>query len=542
MHNRGDINQAIRAAKMAKLKNLKFSSDMIRYRQNPDLWLSERFGEHPRSIIWDMWPGYEAHPWDGDKNPLYQAWLSLAKGNWAAIESATSTGKTYILARVVFWFLDCFDNPLIVTCAPKQEQLKLQLWSEVSRSWDKFLRMRPNAVLTSLRMRKDIMHNTFGDSAEAVGFVAGVGTIEESATRAQGFHRKNMLIIIEEAPGVNPAIIKAFENTSTGSMNLIFAVGNPDNQLDPLHQFATSPGVQSFRISAYDHPNIVTGREIIPGAVTISSLNRRKAKYGADSQFYQSRARGISPKQAVDSLIQYDWIEYAIESAHEIRDNNSWNAVGIDVANSENGDMACVGAGRSNTLESLHEFQCPSATHLAYNLMFDNATLAKKGFANYHTIKLEDFDIDYNRAFCIGVDPIGVGVATLNTFRDNGFEVVALQGRQDDSTIEKDEQDKPLYNFVSLRAQMFWELREDLREKQIRINITDKKVLLQLTKELLAHKWTSKSGKIAVTKKDDVKKLLGGKSPNYADTFAYWNRVRKGTYQTGGTSPMSAGG
>jgi len=66
--------------------------------------------------------------------------------------------------------------------------------------------------------------------------------------------------------------------------------------------------VQHIRISAYDHPNIVLKRSIIPGAVTQKSIDIRRDEYGEKSNLYKSRVRGIAPAQAADSLIQRQWI------------------------------------------------------------------------------------------------------------------------------------------------------------------------------------------------------------------------------------------
>jgi hypothetical protein len=533
------VRLLLRQAKIAKIKRLEEELQMLKYQRHPDLWLKERFREDPRSIKWsDFSKKYEEHIWDGSKDPLFSAWSNVAGRKWTALESATGTGKTYWLARVMLWFLDVYDNPLIVTSAPKKDQLSLHLWSEVSRVFDKFKAIRPNAELFSLRLLKDTKHPKYFDSAEAVGFVAGAGSVEQSASKAQGFHRQNMLIVTEETPGMRPAVMKAFVNTSTGGTNnIILAVGNPDNTTDELHKFADKKRVTMYRVSGYDHPNIVLQRDMIPGAVSQASIDDRKDEYGEESDFFKSRVRGISPKQSTNSLIWADWLDLAWaqgENFGQYEQDESYNAMGIDVANSEAGDMACVATGENNRLFNLHEFQCPNANHIAYNILFDDWELQDRNFTIYNTLKAKNYDI---MADCIGVDAIGVGIGTINAFKDEGFTVTALQGGADQEMIPADAQGKPMYTFRSLRAQMYWQARQDLQAGRVILDIP-KQVFIQLKRELVAHSYTTKGGSIIVEEKEKVKQKLGNKSPNVADAFVYWNWMRQVGLRQVGAMPF----
>ncbi|MDR3678899.1 MAG: hypothetical protein P4L41_02960 [Flavipsychrobacter sp.] len=47
-------------------------------------------------------------------------------------------------------------------------------------------------------------------------------------------------------------------------------------------------------------------------------------------------------------------------------------AVGIDVANSENGDKACEVWGTGNKCFHVHEFKCPNASNIALNMVYDD--------------------------------------------------------------------------------------------------------------------------------------------------------------------------
>jgi hypothetical protein len=409
------------------------------------------------------------------------------------------------------------------------------LWSEISRSFDKFKAIRPYSQLYSLRIQVDERpENPFRESHQAVGFVAGVGSSEESATKAQGFHRENMLIITEETPGINIAVLTAFENTSTAGNNLILAVGNPDNVTDVLHQFCfpnlkPSPKVKHVRISAYDHPNILQQKEVIKGAITQESINFRKDKYGETSNFYKSRIRGISPSQSSDSLIKLEWItDNIIEYEYDSESNYDYNSLGIDVANSETGDNACLAWMNGKILLEIQEFQCPNATHLAYNVVYDD--LEERGYDNYQTQKISYYQVMEGR---IGIDTVGIGKATFNAFYDLGINPISLEGGALAAAIPQDSEGKPLYSFKSGRAQWYWQLREDLRLGKTKIAVKDKTIVKKLIQELVIPKYSLKNGYLVVEDKDNIKKRLGH-SPNLADAFVYANWVAQGHYAGSG--------
>jgi len=523
-----DVRQELLARKLMKS-----------YREDPIKWYVERWGGKETDIVWSAFPEYANHEWDGDKDPLANAWREIAKGNWPAIESCTGSGKTYLLSRVVFWFLDVYPDSLVVTTAPKQDQLKLHLWAEIGKGFKKFKKLRPSAELFSLRLKADNRPDKFIEEGEedytsswqVVGFVAGVKAGEDSSTKAQGFHRKDMLIVMEECAGMPDEIMTAFQNTSVGGNNVIMAVGNPDSQSDTLHRFVTSKmiRVKSFRVSAFDYPNVVLNRELIPGAVTRASIQERKNKYGEDSNLYKSRVRGLSPEQSIDSLIRIEWIVKCINNTQR---DNSYNAVGVDVANSEGGDKAALCWGLGNSLMKVEEFQCANATHLAYNLMYPSAELEKRGYLDFKTSKIADYNM---MSECIGVDSVGVGVATLNAFLDNGYQAVGLAGGLWAEAIPMDPDGKPMWKFSNLRTQMYWELREDLREGRINLAINDQFMIDQIKFELCIPKIDYTSSYIVLESKENIKKRMGGKSPNVADAIAYWNWMRKG-YKLGSTT------
>ncbi|KAA0255567.1 MAG: hypothetical protein EDM75_10500 [Chlorobiota bacterium] len=465
------------------------------YQRDPLLYFEERLGIRRETIDWTMIPEYRDHKWDGTPNPFMAIVEGLMENRWVGVESATGTGKTHFGALVVLWFLECFRNSVVVTTAPKQDQLTLHIWKEISKLYPKF----GKGEYTSLKLRM----NPGKDDWLAVGFVAGIKANEESNTKAQGFHAEHMLIILEETPGVPLPIINAFENTSVAPHNLILAFGNPDHQLDSLHRFCMMPKVKHVRISAYDHPNLVLGNPMfIPGATSQEGVNRIISKFGDGSPMALSRTRGISPEQPSDALIRIEWIMQAVEN-FKIREPENLSlpgewALGVDVANSEMGDKAAITMGIGAVCLSCEDFQCPDANQLGHQV--------------YRLIK--EKGINEKR---VGVDGVGVGAGTVNTLREYGlrWKGINLQGGASPVKLHgKAEQ------FNNLRSQMWWQAREDLRNGEIAMpNDTE------LIADLSAPKFETNNKVIIVEGKEEIKKRLG-RSPNKGDSFVYWNWVR----------------
>lgn len=501
-----------------------------KFRKRPDLWYAHRFGGDLHDFYWRIHSPekYSTHEWDGTKEPIATMFRALVKKKWVGIEAATGVGKTYTAPLVIFWFLDCYENSLVVTTAPKKSQLKAVLWKEIEKRYRNFKLIKPLSDLYAEPRIQVIANNPDFADWKVIGEVAGVESGAEVAQKMAGHHAENMLFVLEEASGITEAIWNAIVNTCTASNNLILAIGNPNSQTDTLHKHCLMERVEHIRISALDHPNIVLQQEIIPGAVSQASIDMRAKEYGIESHLYKSRVRGISPEQSTDSLILAKWIDACYQL--ELPQDDSENAAGVDVANSKDGDAASVAYGQNNHLLDLREFPCPNANHLAYNLIWDDLELQERGFEIYGIPTLAYYQIEGN----IGVDAVGVGVGTINAFTDEDFDVTGLQGGALKLAIPKDAEGRELYTFGSLRDQMYFQARQDLQHQRVALHIP-KHIFKQLKRELIMPRYSTKTGKIKVEAKEELKKRLG-KSPNLADAFVYWNWMRHGWY-----APQSTG-
>jgi hypothetical protein len=488
---------------------LPFVDPMTEYQRNPVGFFVNVLGIPEHTIRWTMNAGYDHHAWDGTPDPLIAMLEGLRDWDDVCVEAGTGTQKSHTAAAAILWFLGCWSGARSFTFAPTEKQLRAFIWMEIGKLWPRFQIAFPSAVLTDLRIRmRGVRDGAWGAQGFAVGQRAG----EDVSVNAQGMHAEHMMLVYEETPGIPLPVIEAGENTSTAPHNIRLALGNPDHQLDALHLFghdqfgAVRPGVRAIRISALDHPNIVTENpNVVPGAASQKSVWRRKAKYGEDGRLYKSRIRGLSPAEAQDALIKLEWVRraqarWADENDKRVLTGNgkAKKALGVDVANSEDGDEAALSRWTGAYCTEVVAKPCPNANNL--------------GFEVHIEMREQGIDEDH-----VGVDKVGVGVGAVNELRKRERWIQALGGG--DSPIPRDGEDEEYNN---LRSQMYWVLREDLRLDTIALPPD-----AELAQDLITPKWKTSNGKIVIESKEDLQKRLpGGRSPNKGDACVYGNYVR----------------
>ena len=490
------------------------------YQERPVEWIVERLGVPEATLRWSLNKGYRSHKWDGDKDPIIMLLEALARGEDVGVESATGVGKTYIAACIVLWFLACFEDSIVITAAPKEDQLLLHVWKEIGNLWEPFEKLFPQAELLTGKIRMKPMAAK-REKWAATAFVCGIGADEESATKAQGFHGKHMLWITEETPGIHRALMNAITGTRTADHNPHLALGNPNHRQDQLHRFCDLKWVNHIRISAFDHPNMVAGTDVVEGAIGPRRLKERIEEYGKGSRLYLSRIRGISPAEAEDALIRWEWCVAAAERYNDQSFRIGTAALGVDVANSEDGDKGAIARWQGACCTEVEDFQCPDANALGRRVVAE----------------MVDHGIDERQ---VGIDSVGVGAGTVNECRRLGKKVRQISSatkavpRLDTDLMWAETYEEGVGSrlrssgarvveaerFGSLRDQVWWWAREDLRKGTVAMPHDE-----ELFQDLTTPTFKTDNGIIRVEKKEETVKALK-RSPNKGDAFCYGNWVR----------------
>jgi hypothetical protein len=152
-----------------------------------------------------------------------------------AVKACHGVGKTFTLAVGTLWWLARYPEGIVLTTSPTQRQVRTQLWSEIHRLVERAKVPYPNLNTTRLDFRD---HNNF-----ALGFSTN------QAENFQGYHGKQVLIIADEAPGIEPEIWDAV----AGVMAADYGIVSPSM----LSIHPTSKGSRSSNCCAWTRPKAV---------------------------------------------------------------------------------------------------------------------------------------------------------------------------------------------------------------------------------------------------------------------------------------------
>ena len=175
---------------------------------------------------------------------------------WIRVESGNGIGKTKTSSGILNWFLDCFVPSAIFTFAPGGDQARFAMWAEIRK--DREGKGLPGRILeTEIKISGHhfAAHRTVSD---------GLGKGEE---RIKGKHEAFQLFVLDEADGIPDFVFGAINAMTSGGNSLVVMFANPKSRATMFHRIKSKSYVQTFRISTLDHPNVVAGFEVIPGAV-----------------------------------------------------------------------------------------------------------------------------------------------------------------------------------------------------------------------------------------------------------------------------------
>jgi phage terminase large subunit len=185
-------------------------------------------------------------------------------------KSATGVGKTFSAADIaLWWFLVYEDSEVFATAAPPLENLKNLLWGEMMYT------VRHNKDLFKLFTLNELIVKRHDKSAIHGVTIPMTGTSEERVGKFSGKHAPHLLFIVDEGDAVPPEIYEAIDGCMSGGMARLLIMFNPKAQQGPVYQMEIENRAYIVNLSALRHPNVTTGNDAIPGAVTKESVVRR---------------------------------------------------------------------------------------------------------------------------------------------------------------------------------------------------------------------------------------------------------------------------
>jgi phage terminase large subunit len=402
---------------------------------------------------------------------------SVATRSRTAVKACHSSSKTFTAAEAVLWWITSHEEAIAVTTAPTWTQVERLLWGEIRNAVHRSKIRYPKPTTSSLQL---------GPGRYAIGLSTNEGV------RFQGFHG-NVLVVLDEAPGILPEIYEAIEGIRAGGDVRVLALGNPTIASGPFYDaFATNrENWNLITISAFDTPNLegLTLERLLelpenelnqnpcPYLTTRGWVKEKYYEWGPGHPLWEARVLGNFPLQSEDALLSLAWLEAA--QYRESADGGTFHA-GLDVAGpGEDETVLCVRRGAHIVFLRAWAARDPRGEVIAALLPF-------KG-----------------RIETVNVDSVGIGYFMAQHLKDHGLPVQEVNVGERPRDTEK---------YYNLKAELYWGLRQRTQDGDLS-GLTDERAIAQLAGIRYSH---NSRGQVVIESKEDARKR-GVKSPDRAE-------------------------
>ena len=258
-------------------------------------------------------------------------------------QSGNATGKTHELAGDIVEFLGTGKRRRVICTGPSYDQVRRGLWAEIQSAWDEAAK---RGVKIGERPGADSWDIEPGHGA----FIASVDNISS----VQGGRGANgTWIVMDEAQGVHDAHLwTALDSLMQNPRSRFFTSCNPLYPEGVDYENSLSAEWHTVILDALAHPNVVTGRDIIPGAVSRLWVDECRKRWGEDDPRWIARVLGRYPEIGGTSLFSMRTIENAAMVEPPVGEGFH---IGIDVAG-EGGDLNVATLVRDLIVEDVREW------------------------------------------------------------------------------------------------------------------------------------------------------------------------------------------
>ena len=384
---------------------------------------------------------------------------SIATRRRTAVKACHGVGKTFALAVGALWWLARYPEGIVLTTSATQRQVETQLWKELHNVAGHARVPYPKLRTAELKFRDE---NNF-----AMGFSTN------QTENFQGYHGRYLLIIADEAPGIESGIWDAVAGTMAGGKVHIVMAGNPTVPSGAFFDaFTKDRGAWNcLSISAFDSPNLKglsleqllsldpteggpLDQNPFPHLVTKRWVYDQYQSWwhGSESSSpnWLSRVLARFPDQAQNALIKMIWLERAQQRALQNPVNKTGApslVAGVD-----------VGGGEAETVVYVCECKPGQSRIIDLGAWRGEDTRGQVvGFLNQFRSQLS----------IVRVDAIGVGHNFGLHLRDHRFPVELVNvGKACESNPNLQEND-PAVRFVNLKAEFYQALADAFERDQI---------------------------------------------------------------------------
>lgn len=398
-----------------------------------------------------------------------------------AIKAGRGIGKTSTLSWLILWYLFTHKDAQIACTAPTSEQMSDALWKEVNL----WIGRMPKQIAelyewgtTHLRIKE----------RSATWFARARTARKENPEALAGIHGEYVMLIADEASGIDDNIFKIAEGSLTGENYFFILVSNPRRLTGYFYEaHKENSGWQRLSFNAEESP--LVDKEFV---------NEIERKYGKDSDEYRIEVLGIFPKE--DAVDEQGYVPLFLENDINLTDEEGYvgrRYMGVDP--SGEGDDESVWAIRD-------KFRA----EIAQTEQYSNS---KSG--SQKTLSLiEHQGVEPGN---VSLDAFGEGmnwareIALASCYAENNYQGYRVNSVNVGEKADDDER------FLNKRAEMYFRMRQWFKTGGVIIN---NQYSQELKKELLTIRYKRNlAGKLQIMPKEAMLKN-GVKSPNKSDALA----------------------
>jgi len=416
---------------------------------------------------------------------------ALRNNKKVVVPSGHALGKDYIASAVALWFLYSHYPSKVILTAPSQRQVKDIMWMELSSRY-KNAKVKLDGDLMSLKLMLD--HDWFVE-----GFTTK--EVNQSVGKFQGYHSPNILVVISEAQAVEELIFDQAEAIMTSHNSKMLIIGNP---IQSTGRFAKmikdTTHHKVLELSCLDSPNVIEGREVIPGLVSKAWVDEKRVKWNADGSGkdprWMGRVLGKVPSTSVNTVVSEDLYRKCID--RQIIQPIRKGSIGVDPARFGDDDMVITVFDNGQLVDEKLIPKC-DAVEGAGEIMI----MQKKHFPHGQ--------------IAIVVDCDGLGGPYLDVAKKMAPDNLEINWIEFHGSCSDTQQVDSQYQ--NHRAECAFYVRELMEQGLISVN--DNEVALE--EGTCEQYFMNQRGRIQLEDKEDIKERIG-RSPNSWDArkLAIW--------------------
>ena len=454
-------------------------------------------------------------------------------------QSANATGKSYSSADLAVFFAKCFPNAEVyMTAAPPEKNLRRILWDKVTGNVKSAEAVFGPCRISGMTLR-------MGSSTIDGLTIPGQGKEHEREARFSGRHAPVIVFIVDEGDAVPDPVYSGIESCMSGGMARLLVMFNPRHKHGRVYKMIKDHEAVVVQLSAFEHPNVTTGEDVYPGAVTrektawrinnwcryvrddddyagadvfvlpefmVGYVARKKdgtlypplrpGRYRVENPKFSYMVLGEYPSKEENVLIEESWIDNAMAR---------WESY-VD----QHGEDPPEGAEGTTGID-------PGELGVDKTSLCHRYGAFVKEFAGWGGVDMgvtnDRSEEEIKRAGTkkTFVDANGFGAGTAPALRRVGINAVGVKTQVRATEVCEEGE------FDRMRDQLLWQVRLFLKDNPAAMLPNDD----ELREELQVLRFWDKNGRVKITDKDTIRDMLK-RSPNKLDSLALTFSPHKG--------------